>query len=69
MTAINPYPMPFMMDAGYAAKQVAKAIDRQTSFTVIPWQMGLIGLVLNCLPRWIYDRMFVNAPRKPRVNE
>jgi len=67
MTANNPYPMPFIMDAGEAAKRMAHAIDRQTSFTVIPWQMGLIGLVLKCLPRWIYDRIFVNAPRKPRV--
>lgn len=67
MTAINPYAMPFILDAGEAAKRMAHAIERQTSFTVIPWQMSLIGRVLNSLPRWIYDRLFVNAPRKPRV--
>ena len=67
MTVPNPYPMPFIIDAGEAAKRMVHAIDRQTSFTVIPWQMGLIGLVLNILPRWIFDRVFVNAPRKPRV--
>lgn len=69
MTAVNPYRMPFILDAGDAAKRMALAIERQTSFTVIPWQMGLIGYVLNCLPRWIFDRLFVNAPRKPRVSE
>jgi short-subunit dehydrogenase len=68
MTAANPYRMPFILDAGEAAKRMAHAIERQTPFAVIPWQMELIGYVLNCLPRWIYDRLFVNAPRKPRVN-
>jgi short-subunit dehydrogenase len=67
MTAINPYAMPFILDAGEAARRMVNAIERQASFTVIPWQMGLIGRVLNNLPRWLYDRIFVNAPRKPRV--
>jgi len=69
MTAINTYRMPFILDAGEAARRMARAIERKTSFTVIPWQMGLIGHVLNCLPRWIFDRLFVNAPRKPRVKD
>lgn len=68
MTAVNPYPMPFILDAEEAARRVALAIERQTVFTVIPWQMGLVGRALKCLPNWIYDRLFVNAPRKPRVN-
>jgi len=68
MTAINPYPMPFILDADEAARRIAHAIERQTVFAVIPWQMNLVGHVLKCLPRWIYDRLFVNAPRKPRVN-
>jgi len=68
MTENNPYPMPFILDADEAARRMAHAIERQTAFVVIPWQMGLIGRVLKCLPRWLYDRLFVNAPRKPRVN-
>jgi NAD(P)-dependent dehydrogenase (short-subunit alcohol dehydrogenase family) len=68
MTSINPYPMPFILDADEAARRMARAIGRQTSFTVIPWQMGLVGRLLKCLPNWVYDRLFVNAPRKPRVN-
>ena len=68
MTAINPYSMPFILDADEAARRMVNAIEQQTSFTVIPWQMSLVGLVLKLLPRWIYDRLFVNAPRKPRVN-
>ena len=66
MTAINPYPMPFILDADEAAKRMVRAIERQTSFVVIPWQMGLIGRVLKLLPRWLYDGLFANAPHKPR---
>lgn len=66
MTANNPYAMPFMLDAEEAAKRMAYAIERETAFTVIPWQMGLVGRVLKFLPRWMYDRLFAKAPRKPR---
>jgi len=69
MTAHNPYVMPFMLDVEVAAARMARAIARQTSFTVIPWQMGWVGLVLKCLPRWLYDLLFANAPRKPRKQD
>ena len=68
MTDINPYPMPFILDVDDAAQRIARAIQRQKSFAVIPWQMCLVGQVLKYMPRWLYDRIFVNAPRKPRVN-
>lgn len=66
MTAANPYPMPFMLDADDAARRMARVIARQSRFAVIPWQMGLVGSVLKRLPRWLYDRLFAKAPHKPR---
>lgn len=66
MTAVNPYSMPFILEAPEAARRMARAIERQVAFTVIPWQMGLVGAVLKRLPRWLYDRLFANAPHKPR---
>lgn len=69
MTDVNPYAMPFMLEAGEAARRMAHAIERQSAFAVIPWQMGVVGLILKLLPRYLYDRLFVNAPRKPRVRE
>lgn len=66
MTAINPYPMPFILDADVAASRMARAIEQQIAFTVIPWQMDLIGRALKLLPNWLYDRFFARAPRKPR---
>ncbi len=67
MTAINPYRMPFLLPADEAARRFARAIERGTSYTVIPWQMGLVAKALRLLPNAIYDRLFANAPRKPRT--
>ncbi len=66
MTEINPYPMPFILTAEDAARRMARAIEKQTAFTVIPWQMGLVGRLLKLLPCWLYDRLFANAQHKPR---
>ena len=66
LTARNPYPMPFLLPADEAARRFARAIERGSSYTVIPWQMALVAKTLRLLPNWLYDRLFVNAPRKPR---
>jgi hypothetical protein len=66
MTAVNPYTMPFIMDADEAARRMVRAIERQTAYTVIPWQMGWVGWVMKRLPNWLYDLAFSKAPRKPR---
>jgi NADP-dependent 3-hydroxy acid dehydrogenase YdfG len=69
MTAKNPYPMPFILDAGVAAQRMASAIERGTAHTVIPWQMGIVGALLRVLPRPLYDTLFARTPRKPRREE
>ncbi|MDX9943948.1 MAG: SDR family oxidoreductase [Azonexus sp.] len=66
MTAVNPYPMPFLLPTAEAAKRFAAAIDAGTRYTVIPWQMGWVAKLLRLMPNWLYDRLFTNAPRKPR---
>jgi len=66
MTDINPYPMPFIIEADDAARRMARVIARGKSFAVVPWQMGLVGGMLKLLPNWLYDWAFGNAPRKPR---
>lgn len=67
MTEHNPYNMPFLMDADRFAAKVAGAVERQTAFAVFPWQMRLAAMLLHVLPRWLYDRVFERAPRKPRA--
>lgn len=66
MTAINPYRMPFLLPVEKAAQRFAAAIARGASYTVIPWQMGVVAKLLRLLPNWLYDRLFANAPKKPR---
>ncbi|MDD5180043.1 MAG: SDR family oxidoreductase [Gallionellaceae bacterium] len=66
MTAINPYPMPFILPAGEAARRIARVIACGKPFAVVPWQMGLAGLLLRHLPDWLYDPLFSKAPHKPR---
>jgi short-subunit dehydrogenase len=66
MTAVNPYSMPFILDADEAAQRMIRVIEQQNAYTVIPWQMGIIGRVLKLLPRWVYDSLFAKAPHKPR---
>ena len=66
MTAKNPYPMPFMLDADDAAHRFIRAIDANKSFTIIPWQMGVVGYLLKRLPNGLYDWAFSRAGRKPR---
>jgi short-subunit dehydrogenase len=66
MTARNPYRMPFMMRADVAAKRIARAIGERRRFYVLPWPMAVAARAMRALPRGVYDRMFANAPRKPR---
>jgi short-subunit dehydrogenase len=68
MTIANPYPMPFLLSAEAAARKIVRAIARGTPYCVIPWQMAIVARVLHVLPRWMYDRLFAHAPRKPRAS-
>ena len=66
MTAVNKFKMPFLIDADEAVVRFARAIEAKTSFTVVPWTMGIAARILRLLPNWLYDRVFSRMPRKPR---
>jgi short-subunit dehydrogenase len=66
LTAGNTYPMPFLMPAATFAAKAAAAIDAQTSYRVIPWQMGLVTKLLRLLPNAVFDRAFAGRGRKKR---
>ena len=66
MTAKNPYRMPFLLAPDKAARLIARAIARRSRFYVLPWPMALTGRVLRVMPRWLFDRLFAGAKRKPR---
>lgn len=66
MTAVNSYPMPFMLEADVAAARIARIIERGERFAVTPWQMAWVAKLLRVLPRGLYDHLFARAGRKPR---
>lgn len=66
MTAVNSYPMPFLLPAPEAARRFARIIECGTSYAVVPWQMGIVAKLLRLLPNALYDRLFARAPRKSR---
>jgi NAD(P)-dependent dehydrogenase (short-subunit alcohol dehydrogenase family) len=68
LTAKNPYRMPFLMQPDDAANRIRRIIAAGRRFAVVPWQMALVGRLLRCLPRAIFDRAFANAKRKPRAH-
>ena len=66
LTAKNPYPMPFLITAERFAERAFQAIAAQTSYRVIPWQMGVVAKLLRALPNPLFDRVFAGRGRKPR---
>lgn len=66
MTQHNPYRMPFLLPAATFAQRARAAITRGATYTVIPWQMGIVARLMRLLPDVVYDRLARNAPRKPR---
>lgn len=69
LTAKNPYPMPFVIDAEVFARRAVAAIDRGSSYAVIPWPAAVIAKFLRLLPNWAFDRLMANRPYKPRKKD
>ena len=66
LTRKNRYSMPFLLSADVFAARAFNAIAAQTSYRVIPWQMGVVAKLLRLLPNPWFDRLLVGRARKPR---
>ena len=66
MTAVNSYPMPFILPADVAARRIARVIAQGRRYAVVPWQMAIVARIMRLLPNPVYDRLFKRAGRKPR---
>lgn len=66
MTAVNRYPMPFLLSADEAARRIARCIERGARYAVVPWQMAIVAPLLRALPDALYDALAARAGRKPR---
>ncbi len=69
LTRQNRYGMPFLLSPEAFADQAFAAITAQTSYRVIPWQMGVVAKLLRLLPNPWFDRLLAGRPRKHRKGE
>ncbi|MEZ5704914.1 MAG: SDR family oxidoreductase [Burkholderiaceae bacterium] len=69
LTQENRYPMPFLLSPDTFADRAMRAIASQTSYRVIPWQMGVVAKLLRLLPNGVFDRVLAGRPRKHRQGE
>lgn len=65
MTDVNPFPMPFLMDADRAAVIVRKGLARNRSRIAFPWPTYLAVRLLAGMPVALADRLVGRAPGKP----
>lgn len=67
MTAVNQYPMPFMLPVDEAARRIIRIIRHGDSYAVMPWQMAILARLLPLVPNALYDRILARSiGRKPR---
>jgi short-subunit dehydrogenase len=69
MTESNSYPMPFLMEVNDFAKQSFAKIETGSSYSVIPWQMGLVAKLLRVLPNALFDKALAGRGRKARASQ
>ena len=66
LTQKNRYGMPFLMKPEAFAEAAFRTIEAGRSYRVIPWQMGVVAMLLRVLPNPLFDRVLAGRPRKLR---
>lgn len=66
MTAVNRFPMPFLIEPDDAARRFARVIAAGRTHAVVPWQMAIVSKLLMVLPDAVFDAVFSRQKRKPR---
>lgn len=69
LTAGNRFPMPGLMEAEDAARQLLARAARGQEHVVLPRRIGWLSRALALLPAAWHDRLLNAQPRKPRVGE
>lgn len=65
MTAKNPFPMPFLMDADKAAAIIKQGLAADRGRISFPWPMAAGAWLLSALPVGWTDRLSAMGPKKP----
>ena len=66
LTQQNRYAMPFLMKPEAFADKAFAAIQAGSSYSVIPWQMGVVAKLLRLLPNVVFDKAVSGRARKQR---
>lgn len=64
ITAENPFPMPFLMEADRAARRIRIGLARNKARIAFPWPLVAVLWLLRVLPAGLVDRLMDLAPRK-----
>jgi short-subunit dehydrogenase len=64
ITADNPFPMPFLMEAPAAARAIRRGLSRDRARIAFPWPLVAGTWLLRTLPAGLVDRLMDRTPRK-----
>jgi short-subunit dehydrogenase len=56
MTAVNEWPMPWLLSAEEAARRMVRALARRKKVFNFPWQTTLLMKATRWLPDWVLAR-------------
>ena len=64
MTAVNEFPMPFLMEADRAAEIMVRGLERRKTVIAFPWPMHAMVSLLSLLPPALAVRLLGGLPEK-----
>jgi len=68
MTAVNPFPMPFLMEADSAAARIKRDLDRKKARIAFPWPLYAFLWILGLFPQdwgnWLMSRLPAKPPAR-----
>jgi short-subunit dehydrogenase len=69
MTAVNDFPMPFMMDTTKAARIIMAGLAKNEARIAFPWPTAFAAWLLGALPPSWTDPLLKKLPKKPAFKE
>jgi len=64
MTAVNRFPMPWLMEADRAAEVIKRGLAKDRGRIAFPWPLAVSAWLAGALPNGLVDRLSRRLPRK-----
>jgi hypothetical protein len=64
MTAVNDYPMPFLMPVDRAARTIRRGLEHNRPRIAFPWQTATLAWFIGMLSPSIVDPILARLPKK-----